>query len=410
MGKIKTGIIGLGQRGSQLLNTVLACEQAEVVALCDKYSDRLSAAVENVKNQRGNVANEYLDYQDLLNDKNVEAVIIASSWDEHISMAIKSMKAGKITAMEVGGAYEIEECWELVRAYEETKSPLMLMENCCYDEFELLTTALVRENMLGEIVHCHGAYRHDLRKEVCGGKVNRHYRLDNYKKRNCENYPTHEIGPIAKILDINRGNKFVSLVSMSSSAKGLKEYVLSEDNPDKSLVGAEFMQGDIVSTIIKCANGETVTLTLNTTLPCYYSREFTVYGTKGACIQEGNMVVLDKEENKLEEFAEPYRSVNKFLNNAQKYREYMPSFWRDITQEQRDLGHGGMDYYLLQAFFNAIINKEEMPIDVYDAASWMCISALSEKSIAQGGQAQLFPDFTRGKWITRQRKDVVKFK
>ena len=192
--KIKTGIIGLGCRGFSLLDTILACENAEIAAVCDVYPDRIDRAFEKICKKQKKQPAKYIDYRELLADGEIEAVLICSSWDEHIRMAIQSMRAGKITAMEVGGAYDIEECWELVRTYEETKTPIMLMENCCFDRFELLATSLVRAGKLGEIVHCHGAYSHDLRDEVLGGYVNRHYRLDNYKKRNCENYPTHELG------------------------------------------------------------------------------------------------------------------------------------------------------------------------------------------------------------------------
>ncbi|MBQ5926318.1 MAG: Gfo/Idh/MocA family oxidoreductase, partial [Clostridia bacterium] len=265
MKKLKIGIVGLGQRGSGLLRTLLLFENVEIVALCDVYEDRIQWCVDKILEKGGKEPARYTVYERMLEDKEVEAVIVATSWDEHIRMAIQSMRAGKITASEVGGAYDVEECWELVRAYEETKSPFMFLENCCYDKFELLSTALARQGKLGVIVHCHGAYAHDLRDEILGGYVNRHYRLDNYKKRNCENYPTHEVGPIAKLLDINRGNKFTTLVSYSSKAVGLKEFTTDERNPDKSLIGTEFAQGDIVTTMIKCANGETVTLTLDTT-------------------------------------------------------------------------------------------------------------------------------------------------
>lgn len=405
MDKVKLGIIGLGQRGKSLIDTICACEECEIVAICDVYADRVEAA-EKQLNEKNLFPSCYADYRELLRDEKVDAVYVASSWDEHVKMAIECMRAHKITAMEVGGAYEIEECWELVRTYEETKTPFMFMENCCFDEFELLTTALCRANKLGEVVHCHGAYRHDLRAEVCGGHVNRHYRLDNYEKRNCDNYPTHNLGPIAKILDINRGNKLLSLVSVSSKAVGIRDFASSDKNVDKSLIGKDFAQGDVVSTVIKCAGGQTITLTLNTCLPCYYSREFEVYGTKGLCRQEESMVMIEGE-TPLEEYAEPYRTVEKYLHNSERYREYMPSIWRDVTEEKRALGHGGMDYFMFKTFFQAILQGKEMPLDVYDAATWMSITALSEQSIAQGGAPQAVPDYTRGKWVTRPRKDVL---
>ncbi len=405
MKKVKLGIIGLGQRGYTLLDTICACEECEIVALCDRYTDRMEQAAEKLKEKK-HFPVCYENYKDLLADSNVQAVYVVSSWDEHVKMAIESMRANKITAMEVGGAYEIEECWELVRAYEETKVPFMFMENCCFDEFELLTTSLCRADKLGEIVHCHGAYRHDLRAEVCGGHVNRHYRLENYQKRNCDNYPTHNLGPIAKILDINRGNKLLSLVSVASKSAGMQAFANSEKNPDKTLAGTTFMQGDIISTVIKCVGGQTITLTLNTCLPCYYSREFEVYGTKGLCRQEESMVMLEGD-TPLEEYAEPYRTVEKYLHNSEKYKQYMPSVWREATEEKRALGHGGMDYFMFKTFFGAILGGKEMPIDVYDAATWMSITALSEQSIAQGGAPQAIPDYTRGKWVMRERKDVL---
>jgi predicted dehydrogenase len=406
--KVKMGIIGLGQRGYVLLHTILACEEAEIVALCDTYADRLEENCGIVLKKSGKRPVGYADYHDLVNDENVEAVLICSSWDEHVPMAVECMRKGKITALEVGGAYDIESCWELVRAYEETQTPFMMMENCCWDKFELLSTSLAKAGKLGEIVHCHGAYSHDLRDEILGGIVNRHYRLTNYQKRNCENYPTHELGPIAKILGINRGNKMLTLSSVASKAAGLADFSKGEKNPDKSLIGMQFTHGDIISTNIVCAGGETITMTLDTTLPKYYSREFTVRGTKGLCNQESNMVFLD-ETHDSHEFYEPQKTIRKYLDNAEEYSDYLPDIWKNITDKELELGHGGMDYLEFKAFFKAILNGEEMPIDVYDAAAWMAITPLSELSIAQGGAIQAIPDFTRGQWLYRPIKDVTQF-
>lgn len=404
--KIKMGIIGLGQRGNILTDTVLACEEAEIVAISDLYEDRRQRIAKKIFKRTNKYPIEYANYKQMLADENVTAVLICSSWDEHIKMAIEAMRAGKITAMEVGGAYEVEECWELVRAYEETGTPIMMMENCCFDRFELLSTCLARKGKLGEIVHLHGAYSHDLRDEICGGRVNRHYRLENYQKRNCENYPTHELGPIAKLIDLNRGNKMLTISSFSSKAVGLEEFSKDEKNPDKTLIGTKFKQGDIITTVITCANGETITLTLDTTLPKYYSREFTVRGTKGLVNQEANMIFLEESHDSHELF-EPHLVIGKYLNNAEEYNDYLPKIWKNISPKEKELGHGGMDFLMFKAFFKAVLNSEEMPVDVYDAASWMCITALSEQSIAQGGQPQAVPDFTRGKWIKRKRLDVT---
>ena len=383
-----------------LADTIMAFDDVDIVAICDIYEDRCNQVAEKIKAKRGYEPTKYADYTKILQDERVHAVLVASPWDEHIHMAIACMKAGKITAMEVGGAYDVEECWELVRAYEETKTPIMFMENCCFDRFELLSAALVRAGKFGEIVHCHGAYSHDLRDEVLGGNVNKHYRLNNYIKRNCENYPTHELGPIAKILGINRGNKMLSLVSVASKAAGLSAYAQTEKCPDPTLKDVKFAQGDIVNTIITCAGGETITLKLDTTLPRgFYSREFTVRGTKGMCMQEHDLVVIEGEQ-------ELHQGLDAYRCNVDTYIDYVPNMWKNITDEERELGHGGMDYLMFKAFFKAIKNGEEMPVDVYDGAAWMCITAISEQSVAQGGAPQTIPDFTRGKWVNRPRADI----
>ncbi len=407
MNKIKVGLVGLGNRGLGLLGTMLACDEADIVAVCDLYEDRREQAKQTVIRSRGNTPAVYENYADMLADEKVNTVVIASSWDEHTRMAVASMRAGKYTAVEVAGAYDVEDCWQLVRTYEETKTPIMLLENCCYDRFELLCTSLARSGRLGRVLYCHGSYSHELRGEILGGNVNRHYRLKNYMLRNCENYPTHELGPIAKLLNINRGNKMISLTSVSTKGGvGLNDFSKSDASPDPSLAGSEFAQGDIVVTTITCTGGEVITLCLDTTLPRCYSREFTVRGTKGICSQDNNSVLLESEIN-MHEFFDPEKTTEKYLNCAEKYREYLPDIWKNVTDEQKQLGHGGMDYLQFKSFFGAILNGEEMPIDVYDMAAWMVITPLSEQSIAHGGMPQAIPDFTRGKWMYRPKKDVV---
>lgn len=407
MEKIRVGIVGLGGRGMALIRSMLACEECEVVAVCDLYEDRRAAGVARVENMRGNTPRSYEKYEDMLADSEVAAVVIATSWDEHTRMAVAAMRAGKYTAVEVAGAYDLEDCWQLVRTYEETKTPIMLLENCCFDRFELLTTALARSGRLGRVLYCHGAYAHELREEILGGNVDRHYRLRNYLYRNCENYPTHELGPIAKLLNINRGNKLLTVSSVATKAGvGLALAAADERCPDKTLAGREFAQGDVVVTTITCAGGEVITLRLDTTLPRTYSREFTVHGTKGICAQDADMVLLEGKVD-MHEFFEPSDVTEKHLRSAKGYEEYLPDFWRNITERERDLGHGGMDYFQFKAFFHAILTGEEMPIDVYDMAAWMAVTPLSEQSIAQGGAPQAVPDFTRGKWILRESRDVA---
>lgn len=401
---IRVGIIGYGERSRSTDTRITATlPGVTITAVCDLYEDRAQQAYDDVISYGMPAPFKTCRYREVLAREDVDVVLIFSSWESHIPVAIEAMRAGKAVAMEVGGAYTVQDCYDLVKTYEETGVPVMMLENCCYDKNELLVTNMVRRGLFGEIVHCHGSYAHCLRDEITTGAEKRHYRLNNYRYRNCENYPTHELGPIAKLLDINRGNRMVSLVSVASKAAGLKRYI--EDHPEKvpneQLIGMDFAQGDIVQTIITCANGETISLKLDTTLPRKYSREFTVRGTRGMYSEDVNAVVLDGEEE------ENGFYMRDFLNNASKYEaEYLPKLWKKELDPTQKLGHGGMDYFVLDAFFKALREGAPMPIDVYDTAAWMAITPLSEISIKNGGAPVAVPDFTNGAWKTRPRLDV----
>ena len=412
MDKVRFGVVGYGQRGSSMTKSILLkIDAIDVVAVCDEYQDRVDSGVEDVKAKRGNTPFGTTNYRELLAREDVDAVYVANSWESHIEVAIESMKAGKAVAMEVGGAYSIEELMDLVKTYEETKMPFMFMENCCFNKSELLATAVARSGKLGKIVHCDGAYAHDLRAEVTKGNIIRHYRLRNYINRNSENYPTHELGPIAKLLNINRGNRMLSLVSVASGSWGLEQYL--NDHPeiaeqDPTVKGQRFKQGDIVDTVITCAGGETIHLRLDTTLPRFYTRNFTVRGTKGMYHQDTNTFFIDGMEEKHGINTVEY--VKEFLDNGREYEdEFLPKEWRGMTPEKIKEGHGGMDIVEFNRFVECITSGEEMPIDVYDAASWMAVTALSERSIMTGGAPQCIPDFTNGRWMQRKPLDVVKF-
>ena len=406
--KIKVAVIGLGCRGKHLLQNVLIPQKdVEIAGVCDSYSDRVEEACNTVFDRTGIRPLATADYKEALAIKGLDAAVISTAWEYHLKIAIHALNCGVAVALEVGGAFSIEELWELVRAQERTGTPFMFMENCCFDKAELLATSMARKGLFGTVVHMEGSYSHDLREEIAGGAKNRHYRLRNYISRNCENYPTHEIGPIAKILDINRGNRFVSLVSVASKASGMKEYVSLNKDKYPELEGVEFNQGDIVTTVITCANGETVTIKLDTTLPRFYTRNFTLRGTKGFYEQNTNTVFLDGPH---EDTYDPASMYAKYLDSGKKYEEeYLPSFWKNITKEQLESGHGGMDYFIFREFIDCIKEGKEPCIDVYDAAAWMAISVLSEQSVQSGGAPVAFPDFTDGKWMMRRRLDVCNF-
>lgn len=396
MDKIKIGYIGLGGRGLSLLkDVVLPQNMAEVTAVCDVYTDRAEEGAKAVTDAQKPAPKIYTDYKEVIADENVNTVIVTAAWEAHTEIALAAMRTGKAVAVEVGGAYTVEQCWELVKTYEETKMPFMFLENCCFGRREMMVLNMKEQGVFGEIVHCSGGYQHDLRYEVAFGGENRHYRLKNYINRNCENYPTHEFGPLAKVLGINHGNRMLTLSSTASKSAGLKEYIKNKKSDDEVLKNTHFNQGDIVTTVIKCAGGETVVLTLDTTLPRYYSRGFTVRGTKGLYEEYTDSVFLDNGEDSKKDGS----WLKDCAGNAKNYEaEYEHPVWKEYLKQGIKGGHDGMDWLQFQTFFDCLKNDKPMPIDVYDAAAMMVITPLSEMSIAKGGAVMDVPDFTSGKW------------
>ena len=396
--KIRIGMIGLGARGTGLLELVYVQHpDVEFAAVCDSYMDRCEKAAEIIEKSGRKRPVITTDYKEVLAMPEVDAVILCTSWDHHVDLCIEAMEAGKPVGCEVGGAYSVRECWKLVEAYERTKVPVMMMENCVYGRDEMMVLNMAEQGVLGTIVHCEGGYKHDLREEVAFGKENRHYRLNNYIHRNTENYPTHELGPIARILHINRGNRMMTLTSVSSKAAGLKEYIKNKKPEDQVLNHTQFQQGDVVNTIITCANGETILLTLDTTLPRYYSRGFTIQGTKGMYMEDNKSIFIDGEEHAKDHF-----EWQKHWNNVEEYRDkYEHPVWKQYIEEGVKEGHDGMDWLTFCDFVKFVQTGSEAPVDVYDMAAWMCITPLAEQSIAMGGQPVAIPDFTNGAWINR---------
>lgn len=395
----KMGVIGLGCRGQFLLEEFMTVEGVQITAVCDEYADRAQIGVDKVISAGFAAPAAYTDYRKLLAEKTLDGVIVPASWTSHFEIAIAAMQAGVRVAIEVGGATSLDECFELVRVSERTGVPCMMLENCCYGREEMAILNMIKQQVFGELIHCECGYLHDLRDEVCLGAENRHYRLDNYLARNGDNYPTHGIGPIAKYLNINRGNRFVSLVSVGSKSRGMQAWVKEHLAPEHVLQGREFNQSDIVTTIVKCANGETVTVTLDTSLPRPYSRGGKVQGTKGIWSEELRKVhIAGRTKPHCWEDFDPI------------LEEYDHPLWKEYAaQGVHTAGHGGMDYLCLCAFAESVRKGIQPPIDVYDAATWMAFTVLSEQSVALGGAPMPFPDFTHGDWIHRKPDPQSKY-
>jgi len=384
--------IGHGARGEAILELVLEMPDVNVLGVCDVYQDRADAAGEKVLKAKGKAPVVATDYRRLLEIPGVDAVLTPSAWTAHADICIDAMNAGLYVGTEVGGATSIEQCWEMVRTSRRTGKPCMLLENCCYGREEMTVMNMIKKGLFGELVHAEGGYRHDLRDEISLGHVNRHYRLDNYLNRNGEVYPTHELGPIAKYLGINRGNRMLSLVSIASKAVGLNEWNRKNTGADADYTNTNFAMGDVVTTIIKCAHGETITLFHDTTLPRPYSRANLLQGTKGIWQEDKHGVYFDGISEKQHEWDD----IDKY------WEKYEHPLWVKFRNDGVKGGHGGMDYLVLRAFLESVMAGTQTPIDVYDTAAWMAVTCLSEDSVAMGGAPVAIPDFTNGAWINRE--------
>lgn len=385
---LTVGIVGLGSRGSGQLKLINGMHDVRVAAVCDQYDDRVQDALKVAVDAVG-----MTDYRAMLSMPEIEAVFIFTDWVSHISIAVEALRAGKQVAMEVGGASSVEECWRLVHAAEETGGTCMLLENCCYGDVEMALMNMIHQGVFGEIVHCQGAYAHDLRDEIGLGDINRHYRQQNFLHRNGELYPTHELGPIAQYLRLGRGNRMLSLCSMATAPKGLHAW-LAKNRPESPLANAQVNEGDIVTTLISCANGQTIVLSHDCTLPRPYSRGGVVRGTKGIWMEDNRSIYIeDATPQKEEDWSHSWESDEKWM------KQYRHPLWLAYDEFGARGGHGGMDYLAMRAFIESVQNHTPAPIDVYDTVTLMSITALSEQSVAMGGMPVPIPDFTSGRWI-----------
>ncbi len=402
--KVRIGLIGVGLRGTVHLKNLLERDDVLVPAICDIDPARIDicqAMIDKSGAKKAKVFDrgEY-DYRRMLSKSDIDAVIISTPWLWHVPMAVDAMRAGIYTGVEVSGASSVDECWSLVNTHEQTGTHLMFLENVSYRRDIMAVLKMVRLGMFGELIHCQGGYQHDLReikfqpgvefgeKGVSESK----WRTLHSIKRNGELYPTHGLGPIVNYLDINRGNRMISLTSTASKARGLHNYIVEKGGPGHPNAKTGFKLGDVVTTVISCANGESIVLSHDTNLPRPYSLGFRVQGTKGLWMNDGNQIYLEGTS------AEPHR-----WEPSKPYLEkYDHEYWKKYESVAAGAGHGGMDFFVLHDFVKAVSRSTAPPIDVYDGASMMVITPLSENSISGGSTPQQIPDFTNGRWIKRE--------
>ena len=410
---MKTAVIGLGNRGVGMLKVVLdGFKDVEVLGVCDVLPERAEAAKKMVEGKRGNTPLVTVNADEILNLP-LDCVIITTAWEAHVPLAIKAMKKGIRPGIEVGCAYSLNECFEVLRVYEETGVPVMMLENSLFHKETLILAKLARAGFFGDIAFCSAGYKHYLAEEILyHGYYNHHYRLRNYKTRNCENYPTHELCSIMKMLDIHNGNRMVKLSSFASKSVGLKSYV--KKNPERLEVfkDAEFNQGDIITTVITCADGTNIVLTLDTTLPRAYGRDYTIRGTDASYFGENRSFYIDgnkEHEKEAESWVNCHGNANEIF--AKESHPIWDKYGKKALETQSMSGHGGVDYIVLGAFFETVEKGVEGEIDTYDTITLMSIAPLSEASILKGGAAVEIPDFTGGRWaMPRPSKDGLEFR
>src|SRR5215470_4207955 len=393
---VRLGVIGTGGRGSSLVDNFAAVQGVQIAALCDLVEDkvkRVQAKLDRAGKATQPIALYHSDehaFEKLVKRDDLDLVVVATPWVWHAPMAIAAMKQGKHVAVEVPAARTIEECWDLVNTSEATQRHCMQLENCNYGYYELMVLNMVRDGLFGELTHGGAAYNHDLRSILFSNNGEGQWRRFEHFNRDGNLYPTHGLGPVAHYMDVNRGDRFDTLVSMSSISGGLQQYRKEKLPPDDPRQRERYMEGDFNVSLIRTVKGRVIELEHNVSSPQPYDRINLIAGTKGIFRDYPARVYIDGAPK--EEFTslEPYKA------------QYEPALWKKIGEMAKELGgHGGMDFVMAYRLIECIKQGLAPEIDVYDAAAWSAPGPLSEASIKQGSAPQKFPDFTRGKWEHR---------
>lgn len=401
---VRVGFIGLGQRGPTHLRNMTKLEGVEIRALCDirlEYANRAKKRLEGTEHDPAIYTGSATEWKKLCDREDIDLIFIATPWDMHTPMAVYAMKQGKHVCIEVPAAVTLDECWQLVDTSEQTHRHCMMMENCCYDFFELLTLNMARQGFFGEIVHGEGAYIHNL-LELNFDKNGywEMWRLRQNTRRNGNLYPTHGLGPICQIMNINRGDKMVHLESRSSDdfmmSKKAKE-LAAKDNFFAPYANVHY-RGNMNTTTILTHKGRTIMIQHDVTSPNVYSRIHKIDGTKGSAlkyplpgkISNGGEDWLSEKEMKIIE------------------AKYQPAIVKKVGELAKQVGgHGGMDFLMDWRTIDCLRNGLPLDQDVYDAALWSSIAPLSEASVASHSNMVEVPDFTKGSWKTNKPVDIL---
>ena len=401
---VRIGYIGLGNRGGGAVKRIVHLENVEVKAICDIRPEKAAAAAKAFEGTSHNpqVYSGSADaWKKVCEHDDIDLIYICTPWSLHTPIAVYAMEQGKHAVTEIPAANTLADCWKLVETSERTHKHCMMLENCCYDFFELLTLNMARQGFFGEIVHVEGAYLHD----ILDSFFKKDARYDNWRlrenERNGNLYPMHGLGPIAQILDINRGDKMDYLVSMSSNDFSIapRAHALAASDPDfKEFAGKSF-RGNHNTTTIRTNKGKTIMLQHDVSSPRPYSRIHLVSGTKGIA----QKYPLDGERGRISQGHE-WISDAEYLELEKKYQ---PEIVKRIGELAKKVGgHGGMDFLMDWRLIDCLRNGLPLDQDVYDAAAWSSIVPLSIESVANRSNSVDVPDFTNGSWKQNKPVDI----
>lgn len=401
---VRVGFVGVGVKGSEHVANLLRSDGVELKAVCDIREDACAAARRVAEEMGRPKPTAYTrgerDFERMCADEELDLVYTATPWEWHVPVCLAAMRNGKHAATEVPAAITLEECWQLVETSEKTGKYCVMMENVNYMRDEMAILRMVREGVLGELVHTEAGYAHDTRYLKIRDYGDGLWLGAHHAKRNGNLYPTHGLGPLAWYLNINHGDRLDYLVSMSSNARGMDLYAQEHLPPGHPKRVRKYINGDVNTSLIRTANGITIVLKHDTDLPRPYSRRNLVQGTCGIVrgFPEFQVCLEGKGDNRQWEPGAKYRT------------RYEHPLWKQaLERAARESDAAGKKKVPLTAEFledSRLIQalQAEVPpdFDVYDAATWSAVTALSEKSVADRSRPVDFPDFTKGKWKTNR--------
>lgn len=399
---VRVGFIGVGNRGYSNLSQITFLEGVEIKAICDIVAFRIDEAQQLLSKRGFPAAKVYTGGEDawkgLCEDEGIDLVSIAVPRGPlHAAISVYAMKCGKHVAVEVPAISTMDEAWEVVETSEKTRRHCYMMENCCYDFFELLTINMARQGFFGDLIHADAAYLHH-QTIYAKTRDNCMWRLAESQNHNGNVYPTHGLGPVCQAMNINRGDKLNYMVSMSSNdfMLGKKVSELAREDAFYQPFDTNSYRGNINTSIIRTEQGRTIMLQHDTTSPRVYTRIHMLNGTVASALK----------------YPDPPRiSIgSQWLDNDQMEKvteQYMPEIVKRVGEMAKQVGgHGGMDFLMTWRLIDCLRNGLPMDIDVYDAAAWSSIIPLSEESVKKGSIPLEIPDFTRGNWKTNQPYDI----